>query len=550
MPDMSLATLSRCSPQIVTCWHLALIFTVALLFTHLPQAFTGIPLSYQLSGDAECYINIWQELLNPQIFAHDLTMPRILPQVELRLLEILAKIGLIFMDNLYVWSIFLSLAMLFVFLAGLYFVTWYGLGNQTYAFLIALFGVFPVRLLGAIRFGFQALGFTPRQLAVSISLFLILIYLGGIRRESRKMTGLFFFLCGVLANFYPPLFAQMALTFLLAEAFRLGGLRPVLWAYAGLALLGVLPSMFDILAHFGPAQPVDVAILRKRHGYLLLFPLSGKTLYYLRTVLAYSIFVLGLYFFLFRKCEPNETRPLQPWFALAKASFTLSVLGLIIENTTPFMRFFISRTSLWFALSSTVIIVHGVFLYFRKARKNKLRLAPYVCLSTFFVMQSHLFPIGVQMWKGYQNRAVRQELLQTAEMLKSLSSPEDLVVAPTGPGKDLANSLRTYSLRPVYVAYKDGGASLINEARGRLWWERYQKVRNLFHAPSPERLLDFMSAEGIQFALLPRHLFPSGNDILHNRIVFETPQFLLIGPRKPQPLHGRTRNDFETVRPA
>lgn len=516
----------RISP---TLTRLVIVFAWAIALHGIPQFLTGIPLRDQLEQDPQCFVNFWQQLLHPEIFAADETMPRLLPAGETLCLHLFALLGRALHFDMYSWSVVLSFVSLMLYLAGVYAVVLYHFRNRSHAFWIAMLSAVPIRMLGASRLGFQALGFVPQDLALAVSFFLLLLYLRAVKTHSKKSAAFFFFLCGILCNFYPHLFVQMAATFLLTEIFRARKFQSALLFYAFCFAAGAAPAIVEILSRFGLSQPIDLPILRLRYQFMLILPLAPRALYYLRTFIVFALADAAILFWVFRAADKGERGPLHPWVSMASASFVLSIAGLVLESTTPFTRLLLSRASLWFGFSSLMMIFYGFLFAFRKrsAAGRSGAAIPMACFAIFFLLQSNLLTMAVKFYRAYQSREDRKNFLAAVRRLEEISRPEDLVVAPAGRQNDLAIEVRTYSKRPVYVAYKDGGVALIDGRLARQWWSRVQAVEAIFQDARGDTLLEWMAREGIRYAFIPES-YARGNPDLESHVVFQQGNYRIL----------------------
>lgn len=507
--------------------HAAVIIICAALFNALPWLLTGIPLEDQLSWDAKSFVNHWHRLLNPQVFVRDATLSRTLPAMEELFVGLIAQTGQAFGFDMFRWSVGLSVAVLILFLLALYLVSFFTTRNRAFAFLITLAGIIPVKVLGAGKFGLRTLGFVPQYLAFALSLYLVLLYLFADRRQNQLLLLLFFFLCGTLANVYPALFLHMAGAFLFAEGFRRGGFSLRLLTYLASALLGAVPVVIYVLTHFAASTAIDFEIFRERYQYLMLYPPSPRSIYYLRTFLFYTLFLAFLVSYTKRLMTGEERERFFPWISIAKSSFLISFVGLAVETMPPCTKYLFSRTSLWFVLSAMILTPPLLRILFRERRFTRPLFAALTCSALIFLWQSDLIPISIKMKQAYDLRADRKSFLAAVRTLKEMSHRDDRVLAPSGPNSFLAEDVRTYALRSVYVAYQDGGISILDGAKARFWSDRYKKQLELFRDKDPEQLINFLIQEDIEFALLPQGIFQE-SPVLNKHILATVGNYLIV----------------------
>ncbi len=507
--------------------HAVVIILWASFFNALPQLLTGIPLEDQLSWDAKSFVNHWHRLLDPATFTGDDTLSRTLPAREEIFLGWLAKLGQVFHLDMFQWSIYLSAGVLFLFLLGLYLVSYFATRNPGFALLITLFGIIPVKVLGGGKFGLRALGFIPQTLAFTVSLYLILLYLFAVRRGKQNFIFIFFLLCGLLANLYPALFLHMIAVFFLADWFRRNKCDRSLLASLGLAMLGAVPALLYVSTDFNHPAPLDFDILQSRYYYLMAFPLSWRSLFYLRTFLFYAFFLCFLIPRTRRLLSSEEAILLSPWIALAKASFIIISLGIVLESLPIYAKYLFSRASLWFNLSAMILTPTCLAVYFRQKQLIKPLTAALVLSGIIFLWQSDLVPIAMKLRQVYENRDDRKFFLAVVDKYKGISHPTDRVLVPSVPPDFLAEEVRTYAVRPVYVAYQDGAISILDGEKARFWSDRYQKQLELFRDGNPKRLMDFLEQEKILFSFFPVGTFPE-SELIRSHTVIAIGNYLVV----------------------
>jgi hypothetical protein len=214
--------------------------------------------------------------------------------------------------------------------------------------------------------------------------------------------------------------------------------------------------------------------------------------------------------------------------AIATNSFLLALLGIYLESTTQFIKYLISRTSLWFILSSMVITAYGFRIYFRRYHMHKAALLSIIAISILFIMQSNLPTTYRFLRDGYRNREQTKAFHLAISKLKEVTNEEDVILAPSEEYYDLAASIRTYSFRSIYVCYKYGGISVMDGAIAREWFERYRKITEVFKDRDPKVLINFMKDENIHYAFLPSSYYSRDDQFIKNYIITDTGHFLII----------------------
>lgn len=509
--------------------HLTFIILCAILLNLLPFLISGIPLQQQLLSDVEYHISTWQIALNPNVLAGDKFLQlglKTLPTGQILSNKIVGFIAKSFNLDLFTISVLLSFFALLLFLCALYILILYSLKDPLTAFLISFFSIIPVHALGSAIFGVQALGFLPRDLSLAVAVIILVLYFYSL--QNKKSLKLVFFTSGILANFYPLIFFQLVIVLLLAEIIRS---KKINFTYVGHGLIflaGALPSALDILLKNTQASPIDIEIMRSFYKYMIADFSWDSLRHYLRRFILYSMLVPVIYYFSIRKAPEPEKGFLRPWIAIAVSSFIFSLIGAFIEGTTVLTKYMLSRTSVWFTLSSMVITASGLKMFFEKYTKRRALLYLVVAASFIYLAQSNLPTTYRFLRSTYNNREQTREFHIAVDKLNKMTNENDLILAPSEEYYDLAASVRTYSLRPIYVCYKYGGISVMDGLSAREWLQRYRKASDVFQSKDPRELINFMEAEGIHYAFVPSHYYKKDDQFIKEFIVEDTGRFLII----------------------
>lgn len=508
------------------------IIICAILLNLLPYFVSGVPLQDQVLSDVESHISTWQISTNPSLFSKDKILRTglnvSLSKGQLLFDHFLGFIAKSLNIDLFTFSVFLSFCSLVFFLIGLYLLLLFSLKDRLLAFLITLISIIPVHALGAVTFGFQALGFLPRDLAAAVAVFILLLYFYAIEYKNRRNMGLVFLISGLLANFYPTTFFQLALTLSFAELIRTRKINMFDVTCGGLFILGATPTIGDILLKTTSAIPVDVEIMKSFYRYMMASPTWDTVRQYLRRFLIYAFLTPIIYFFLIRKATESDKPLLKPWIALAISSFSIAIVGVYMESATSLSKYMMSRTSVWFILSAMVIISYGMRILYRQYPVKKSALLIAVTLSMIFLFQSNLPTTYRFLRDTYNNRVQTKDFHIAVSKLKQMTKEDDLILAPSDEFNDLAAKVRTYSLRSIFVCYKYGGISIMDGALGREWREKYQKLTDVFKDKNPKTLIDFMEREQIHYAFIPAYYYSKNDPHLQGHIAAYTEHFLII----------------------
>jgi hypothetical protein len=512
-------------------FHLPVIIACGVFVNLLPYLVSGVPLQQQVLSDVEAHISIWQISLDPSVFPGDKILRAGLQALPTG--QIIANQGLAWLArslhiDLFTFSVYLSFCSLALFLCGLYLLILTTLKDKVPAFLITVCSIIPVHALGSVTFGFQALGFLPRDLAAALAVFILILYFHAIEHESGKERYAVFLISGICANFYPLLFLHLALTLTLAEWIRRKKIEWTCIGFGLLFLIGAVPTILDISLKSNQAAPVDVEIMRSFYKYMMVSADWSSLSRYLRRFLIYALLTPPVYFFFIRKAPETVQRRLHPWIALAISAFCLSVAGVFLESATTYGKMMLSRTSVWFILASMVIIAYGLYGFFQAYRPKTAVMLTVVAVAIVFLGQSNLPTAYRFLNDSLHTREQKMAFHAAVSELMRMTEKDDVILAPTDEFYDLAASVRTYSLRSIYVCYKYGGISIMDGNIGREWWRRYQNTVRIFRDRDPDALIEFMRGEKIRYAFVPADYYKRNDPHLRERIAYQSGQFVII----------------------
>ncbi len=478
--------------------HTALLWAWVVTFTFAPAWINGIPLSRQLSSDAEFYASVMQASTEAGLNAAGTSLePGLLPATERTFLAGIASLAAAMRVDLLEMSVAIELAAALFFAAALYWLLLDQTRSRSTALVATLIGTLGVHALGGTVFGFEPRGFLPRDAALGGAVALLNVFL---RARSDRERIAVFFAAGVLANAYSVLFAHLVAVLILATVLRRGRPTASLLRYAGAALLGAAPTVIDVVTSPALASPPDPEVYRLRAGYLLLDQGALAVAQYLRRPVLAAI-VAALVVFLARKrWTTAEGERAAPWIAIAVSAAIMATLGVALEQGTPFARLLLSRTSVFLILSSMVLCLLALPAVFR-GRLRRPALAGLLTASAFFLLQSNL-PTDVRALASARSGASsRIALVDAADQLRVRTAASDLFIAPSSDAEDLAATIRTYAIRPAYITYKDLGIVFYDGVRARALYVRWTATEAAL-AGDRAGLLRFMTERGIRAAVL------------------------------------------------
>lgn len=515
-----------------TFLHLGLLSFGSIVFSMVPRWVSGFPFNRLLLSDAEFYAHSMR-MLRLGFTAEQTGIPMDSKargeQILLRGLGVFADwVGL----DLLSFSVYLSIAVLIFYVLSIYALGVVSFKHRGWAFFLAAVSIVEVHVLGGTTLGFRALGFLPRDLGLGLAIWPLILYVLGVQRNSTIWIYAAFLVCGCFANYYTICFVHLCGVLWFAEIFRAKKPSSHLAGYLGIWCLAAVPALWDLLSKTRAWSPVDLEIMRMRNGFMIASPFFDAVRHYLRRFIFHSFAAFGAIWAIRNVADQAWRNLLKPWIGIAVASFILTIFGLILESQTEYLRFFFSRASLFFTIASMVLTILSLNILFQHWQFRFPNLAVLVIAGLFFLSQSNMGTI-YHYWSGLRaDRAERARFFDAIDVLKAMSSPRSVILAPSSVMNDLAASLRTYAIRRIYVSYKDGGVSLVDGVRARDWLRRYQKQEEILEARDPSILSQFMLNEGIDFAFLSENLPVVENLWKSSGIVTVaiSPGYVIVGP--------------------
>lgn len=510
---------------------LALLFLFAFLVNSAPLILTGIPLSFQLSSDAELHVAHWRDLSSKEsgIFETDAMFQKdTRPAGELLIDQKLVRMGEFFGWDVIDWSIAVSAVALLVFLSGVYAVVAYTLQDAFLGFVVALGSVIPAYVLGGFYWGIAALGFLPRELTLAIAVWLLFGYFFGVREKREGIVTGVFVLAGLLANWYPVLFFHFAFMLFVAEIIRT---RRLAWrnlANVAVFFLAAAFAVFDVLKKSGMVTPPDLDILHFRFGYMLLSPWQYAVFRYLRRFIVYGVMVGASMFAAKRILDGEERRPLQEWYAILISAGIFSIIGILLEYFTPYTRFLFSRISVWFTFAAMVILAYLISEFFKRIPAiTWKKTALFAVLMGIFILQSAIPTF-------YRNirdlREHREDQLFQKAMFEKIPEvvPQDALVLAD---PKIANKIRAYGSRGTYVSWKEGGIALLDGAGGREWADQLRRTAAAFETRDFKTLAGFATEHRIRYLLIDDRAF-WGSGALEPAALYTSGPYRLVELKK------------------
>jgi hypothetical protein len=496
---------------------LTLIFVVALLVNGLPYVFAGLSPAYNQSSDATVHVTDWQEFspTYPGTFAHDVMFTNFsgVSSGVLGADKALVRVSEWLRVPLLDWSILISTLSLIAFLSGVYFLVLYSTKNTLLALLIGLVSVIPVISLGLSSWGFTVTGFVPKETSLAIAVWLLILYLRAIATESRKRMVFFFVLLGICANWYPPFFIHLAIVLLTVEVLRARAITKDQFLYGILFLVAAPLALYDIFVIGGHFTKPDLSIIYDHYGAPL-HSLSYLLLHYLRKQIIYAV-VVGLLWYLHRRLVREDLTPLmRTWYFIWWSTLFWSLIGVGIEVFFPlYMKYLISRISVWFYLASMIVIASTGYAVWRATIKRSalscLLFSAVVLLV--LVSQTSLPSVYAGALSLVHDAPTYKQYLAVVTQASHYVPSGTLVLAnPDGE----ANTVRAYGSTATYVAAKDGNVVLYDGRAAEAWFTRYKELQQIFAKKDFAAVQSFAQVHGLHYFLFDAKDFTQGLALL------------------------------------
>lgn len=504
---------------------LAFVFFVAFFVNRISYSTTGISLAYQQSSDATVHMVNWQEFSRNYAgnFDHDLMFQNYqeAPSGVLFVDKVLVRISEFLHIDLLDWSIVISALSLALFLSGVYFLVLYSTKSTLLGLVLTLVSIIPVISLGLSSWGFFALGFVPKELSVGISVWLTILYLQGVSTASRRKISWFFGLLGLFSNFYPPVFFHYALVLFTVEVIRQRAIKKEHILYGLIFLVASPVALYDIFvkaAHFAP--PV-LAIIYDHYGAPL-HSLSYLVVHYLRKQIIYAALV-GALWYVYRRVLKKEYPPrIVLWYAIWWSTLVWSLVGVGIEVFAPlYMKYLISRISVWFYLASMVIVAYTAYeIWFAKFSRSLTQLISFsLVLLIVLLGQTSILNVYNNLRDFKDAAPDYKEYLSVVTKLQLVVPPGSLILANPDGG---ANTIRTYGGVGTYVAAKDGNVTLFDGVAAQQWFDRYTETQKVFAQKDFSAIETYALAHGLHYYFFDTRDVQTGTTTLTKKTLLQS----------------------------
>lgn len=499
----------------------------AFCITLLPFFAMRIPPSQMLSSDAEWYVAHWEKLAQPDLFKSDVVFSL---QTTQPYIDFWGQCSNFISKTLHItllqWTITFSFIVLLVFLVGLYVLLRICLHDSLLPFIITLISIIPVHQLGGTTFGFPPSGFLPRDIALALSFLPIIYFIRTLQTKNTYHMNAVFFCIGALGNLYPLLFFHLGLLLILTHIIIRRGFDGTVFINGLSFLIGAFPTLAHTLSIVINRYQLDTFIYQRYYHYMLPGFFTYDFFQYIRRSV-FSLFIITiLYIFIFRKAKGNEKLSGRIWYAMAFISSIFMIFGIIVEHSPVYAEYLLSRYSIWLTLSSLIIMGLAVRILIVHLDVRR-RTFVYGILAFVLILQSNAPTTYRTFTEAYKNRANIISTYLSLQDLEKNTSPQDVIVAPVDEYDDIAQKIRAYSRRSVYIAYKDGAFSMGNGEIAQIWAKRTAVISKVFQTKNPAALLSFMKSENIQYAFVPVRYYDPRDILLQSRTI-RTNDYLII----------------------
>jgi hypothetical protein len=410
--------------------HRIVLIVAALLMSALPSWISGIAYGRLLSSDAEWYVALAARISDATFFATDRGFAYaggVKPGFENALHWIVIAIARVIGTDLASASVVVSAVNLVAFVLVLYWLLTRTMADDTLAFVVALALIIPVHALAATTLGVSPLGFLPRDLALTVAIGVLGAYFAALDR--KRGMWLVFLSCGLFANFlHARIRASGGGVVGCRSAARTRRLAPSSRrcrdlrgrCRSGNRHVGALPP------RGGAGRRGDHADAPALHADLSAWTGSPDQL-------SARLIYVGLLPFIYLGLRRYGlvTPGMRAWLQVALAALLVAAAGVVIENTTTLWPYHLSRASVFFLLSATVVCTYGLATLGERLGGRWGRAAGVTAAILLLLIQSNV-PSVYRHLEGLRSSGQeRRELLDVADWLRTSTSRDAVVLAPS-----------------------------------------------------------------------------------------------------------------------
>ncbi len=399
--------------------------------------------------------------------------------------------------NLRVFLLGASTALLFIFIAGVFFLVRHLTGNPAASLLAGLLLMRPRPATAGTGFAVYVGNYQARTFIDALTPWFFLGYFKSGSAAGKLLLGC---LLGAVSWFYPVYPAQLAALFALLSLLQ-GRVRDAVALSAGFAVI-FAPYYFQAIVHgAGPLTPEAVRIVIGRWGnqvYPQVWGLISEFLWYFSLPLALFLVSGGA-----RKAEgeSGDMRTFRLAGLAAAALIAASFLSYAFPVLLPLM---LQRLGRLYHLIFLVCGAAGAVVLFSKEGRPALKAAclALVLLNLAVIDPRSLFEDFYPGLSANVSAPEKGELLALAALARKSTPVDSIFMVPP----DGFNNFSLYSERGIVVAFKT--TSAVNDSRVLEYWKTaYDKARAAYAGGDFSKLKALARNYGADYVLVASGTF-------------------------------------------
>ena len=198
------------------------------------------------------------------------------------------------------------------------------------------------------------------------------------------------------------------------------------------------------------------------------------------------------------------------------------MVGVAVEIFAPeYMKFLLSRISVWFYLASMVIVAYtGYEIFIAKfGRSIKNTIVFSVLMLGLLLGQTSILSTYTGIRDFKKDVDSYKQYLATILELKKLVPLGQIILS--NPSKE-ASAIRAYGGYGVYVSWKDGNVSLVDGNAATKWFARYNETAKIFSQKNFFVIKKFAIEHDLQYYLFDVRDVERGMDELTKVTIFKS----------------------------
>ena len=328
------------------------------------------------------------------------------------------------------------------------------------------------------------------------------VFFGRFVRIQNKDSRLFL-IAGLFSNWYPIVFFHYALLILTVEVIRARSIKKEHILYGLLFLAAAPVALYDLFIKSAGFSAPDIEMIYNHYTWVLH---SGEYLFvhYLRKQIIYAVIIAALWYIYRRILKKEYSHSVLLWYAIWWSALAWSLIGVGIEIFAPsYMKYLLSRVSVWFYLASMIIIAHtGYEIYFSKFNRSVKNITLFSLLLVVLLLgQTSLYSAYGGIRNFQKNAQDYKQYLSVLTGLKNVIPPGSIILS--NPDKR-ASMIRAYGGYGVYVSWKDGNVTIADGDAAKKWFARYKETASVFSQKDFSAIKKFAVERGLQFYLFDK----------------------------------------------